>query len=58
MPREVESCVRQVKAKGKSTKSAWRICRSSLGSDAEIKARRKGNEPGHMKHMRDHGLHK
>ena len=40
MPRELESCVRQVKAKGK-VRNPWAVCRGSLGSDAQIKARRK-----------------
>lgn len=40
MPRELESCVKQVKAKGKA-RNAWAVCRGSLGSDKEIAARRK-----------------
>jgi hypothetical protein len=40
MPRELESCVKQVKAEG-NVKNAWAVCRARLGSDAEILARRK-----------------
>ena len=39
MSRELDSCVRQVKAKGGS-RNAWAVCRASLGSDEQIKARR------------------
>ena len=40
MPRELESCVRQVRAKGKA-KNPYVICRASMGTDVEIRARRK-----------------
>lgn len=40
MPKELESCVKQVKAKG-GADNAWAVCRSSLGTDKQIKARRK-----------------
>ena len=40
MPRELESCVKQVKAKGQA-KNAWAVCWASLGSDADIKQRRR-----------------
>lgn len=43
MPRELDACVRQVRAslaaKGKKG-NAFAICRGSLGSDAAIKQRR------------------
>ena len=40
MPQELESCVRQVKAKSK-TDNPYAVCRASMGTDAEIRARRK-----------------
>ena len=40
MPRELDSCVRKVRAKGKA-QNPFAVCRASLGTDAEIKARRK-----------------
>ncbi len=40
MPRELESCVRQVRAKGKAD-TPYAVCRASMGTDAEIRARRK-----------------
>jgi|TARA_Y100000296_G_scaffold75055_1_gene94287 hypothetical protein len=39
MPREFERCVRKVKAKG-GVKNAYAVCRASMGTDAQIKARR------------------
>ena len=43
MPAILERCVSKVKARGK-VKNAWAVCRASLGSDAEIKARAKKRE--------------
>ena len=40
MPRELESCVQQVRAKGKA-KNPYAVCRASMGTNAEIRARRK-----------------
>ncbi len=40
MPRELDSCVRQVRAKGKAD-NPYAVCRASTGTDAEIRARRK-----------------
>lgn len=40
MPREFDSCVRQVKAKGRVS-NAYAVCRASLGSDRQIRAKRK-----------------
>ena len=40
MPREIESCVRQVRGKGKA-KNPYAVCRASMGTNAEIAARRK-----------------
>lgn len=40
IPAEFERCVKQVKAKGK-VRNAYAVCRSSMGSDKEIAARRK-----------------
>lgn len=40
MPAEYDSCVEKVKGK-KGVKNPFAICRASMGSDAEIKARRK-----------------
>ena len=40
MPAALERCVKHVKAKGKA-KNAWAVCRASMGSDAEIAARKK-----------------
>ena len=40
MPREMDSCVRQVKAKGK-VNNPYAVCRASLGTDRQILARRK-----------------
>jgi hypothetical protein len=40
MPKELESCVSKVKAKGKA-RNAWAVCRASMGSDKDIAARRK-----------------
>ena len=39
MPRELDSCVRQVKARG-GVRNAYAVCRGALGSDAQIKSRR------------------
>ena len=39
MPRELDSCVRQVKKKG-NVDNAWAVCRAKLGSDEDIKRRR------------------
>lgn len=58
MPKELDSCVKQVKAKGKSEESAFRICRASLGTDAAIKKRRKEKDNEHVKRLREHGLHR
>ena len=40
MPKEYDACVEKVKAKGKA-KNPFAICRATMGSDKEIKARRK-----------------
>lgn len=40
MPRELDSCVRKVKRKG-GVRNPHAVCRSSLGTDKQIKARRK-----------------
>ena len=40
MPAAYDRCVEKVKSKGK-VKNPFAVCRASMGSDAEIKARRK-----------------
>ena len=40
MPRELEKCVRKVRARGKA-KNPYAVCRASMGTDAAIRARRK-----------------
>lgn len=40
MPRAFDRCVKQVKAKGKVT-NPYAVCRSSMGTDKQIKARAK-----------------
>ena len=45
MPREMDSCVRQVKAKGK-VNNPYAVCRSSLGTNKQIMARRKNKPKG------------
>ena len=41
MPWELDKCVAAVKKKG-GAKNPWAVCRGNLGTDAQIKARRKG----------------
>ena len=40
MPREFDSCVKAVKASG-GVKNPFAVCRANLGTDKQIKARRK-----------------
>lgn len=40
MPKEFDSCVEQVKGQ-KGVRNPFAVCRGSLGSDKDIKARRK-----------------
>ena len=42
MPAKLERCVADVKAKGKAV-NPWAVCRSVLGTDAQIRA----SEGGH-----------
>ena len=44
MPAKLERCVADVKAKGKKV-NPWAVCRSTLGTDAEIVARDKPHTP-------------
>jgi hypothetical protein len=41
MPAALERCVNHVKAKGHGVSSAFAICRSSMGTNAQILAREK-----------------
>ena len=38
MPRALERCVKKVKAKG-NARNPWAICRASMGTNAQIRAR-------------------
>lgn len=40
MPAKFDRCVKDVQAKGKAT-NAYAVCRSTLGTDADIRAGRK-----------------
>lgn len=52
MPAEFDRCVKKVKGKGK-VDNPYAVCRASMGSDAEIAARRKkgGSSDSHSTHM-------
>ena len=39
MPKELDRCVKKVKRKG--VRNPWAVCRSTMGSDAQIRARKK-----------------
>jgi len=43
MPAEYDRCVEHVKAKG-GADNPFAVCRASMGSDKEIKARRRGKK--------------
>lgn len=40
MPKSFDRCVRKVRARG-GAKNPYAVCRASMGTDAQIKARRK-----------------
>lgn len=44
MPAAFDRCVKDVKAKGK-VDNPYAVCRASMGTDAQIKARHKGESP-------------
>lgn len=45
MPKEFDRCVKKVKAKGK-VKNPYAVCRASMGTDKQIKAKRKKKRKG------------